>query len=206
MRIYVDESGQPMVVKGSSPTFSLGCVIFESPDEAETCNLAIEELKKTLGVREFHYVNLTSATRRLFLQKVASFKFDYVVQTVIKQRLKHGNWSKKGFFYDRIACKLADELEEYIRIAHACRLTEHLNGKVICDKGPSPEFMRSMGEHFKSFKDEEGRSLIEKVSSQRSESNNLIQLADMIVGAVVHPLHDFRDIIRERKLSELEWP
>lgn len=206
MRIAVDESGQPTVAKGSSPTFSLGAVLFECVEEAEACDRTVEQMKASLNVPEFHYVDLTQATRKAFLETVHKHDFGYVVQTFLKKRRKHGKWDEKEFFYDRIAAKFAESIGEFIRIAHVCRLPAPLNAKVVCDKGSDPEYMRAIGTHLRKFKDERGRSLIEKVSSQRSISNNLIQVADMVLGAVVHPTHGHKIILQQKKWVELEWP
>ena len=163
MRIAVDESGQPTVVKGSSPTFSLGAVLFERVEEAEACAQTIEKLKASLNVSEFHYVDLTQATRKALLHGVCRHDFGYVVQTFVKARRKHGKWDEKDFFYDRVTAKFAESLEEFLQIASVCRLPVPLNAKVVCDKGPDPVYMRAMGEHLRRFKDDRGRSLVEKV-------------------------------------------
>ncbi len=206
MRIFVDESGHPTVAYGSSPTFSLGAVLFEHVDEAEACNQTVGQLKASLNVAEFHYIDLTPATRKAFLEAVLKHNFGYVVQTFVKKRRKHKNWAENEFFYDRVAAKFAEGIGEFLRIAQVCRLPDSLNAKVVCDKGSDPAFMRAMGEHLLKFKDRRGRSLIEKVSSQRSISNNLVQVADMVLGTVVHPNHGLKSVIQKKKWIELEWP
>ena len=206
MRIAVDESGQPTVADGSSPTFSLGAVLVERVEEAEACDQTIEQLKASLNVAEFHYVDLTPATRKAFLETILQHDFGYVVQTFVKKRRKHGKWAENKFFYDRIAAKFAEGIGEFLQIAHACRLPDPLNAKVVCDKGSDLAFMWAMGEHLRKFKDHRGRSLVEKVSSQRSISNNLVQAADMVLGTVVHPNHGHKSIIQRKKWIELEWP
>ncbi|HWY86134.1 MAG TPA: DUF3800 domain-containing protein [Gemmataceae bacterium] len=206
MRVAVDESGQPTVADGSSPTFSLGAVLFERVEEAEACDQTIEKLKASLNVAEFHYIDLTHATRTAFFDAVNKHDFGYAVQTFLKERRKHGKWDDEKFFYDRIAAKFAESISEFVQIAHVCRHPDPLNAKVVFDKGPAPEFMRAMGEHLRKFKDHRGRSLVEKVSSQRSISNNLIQMADMVLGAVVHPIHGHKIVIQQKKWIELEWP
>jgi hypothetical protein len=206
MRIFVDESGHPTVAHGSSPTFSLGAVLFERVDEAEECDQTVEQLKAILNVAEFHYVDLTPATRKAFLEAVCKHDFGYIVQTFVKKRRKHGNWAENKFFYDRIAAKFAEGIGEFLQIAHACRLPGPLNAKVVCDKGPDPAFLHAMDEHLRNFKDHRGRSLIEKLSSQRAVSNNLIQVADMVLGATVHPNHGHKGIIQKKQWVEQEWP
>jgi hypothetical protein len=109
-------------------------------------------------------------------------------------------------FYDRIAAKFAEGVGEFLQIAHACRLPDPLNAKVVCDKGPAPVFLQALGEHLRKIKDHRGTSLSEKVSSQRALSNNLIQMADMVLGAIVHPNHGHTVIVQKKKWVELEWP
>jgi hypothetical protein len=163
MRIAVDESGHPTVAEGSSPTFSLGAVLFERVEEAEACDQTIEQLKAGLNVAEFHSIDLTSKTQRVFLETVSKHDFYYVVQTFVKKRRKHGKWNEKAFFYDRIAAKFAESVGEFLQIAQACRLPDQLNAKVVCDKGPDPALMRAMGEYLRKLKDYRGRALVEKV-------------------------------------------
>jgi hypothetical protein len=206
MRIIVDESGHPTVAHGSSPTFSLGAVLFERVDEAEACDQTVEQLKAILNVAEFHYVDLTPATRKAFLEAVCKHDFGYIVQTFVKKRRKQGKWDENEFFYGRIASKFAEGVGEFLQIAQACRLPDPLNAKVVCDKGSDPAFLRAMSEHLLKFKDHRGRSVIEKVSSQRSISNNLVQVADMVLGTVVHPNHGHKVTIQRKKWVELEWP
>jgi len=120
MRIAVDESGHPTVTEGSSPTFSPGAVLFEHTSAAEACDQTVAELNHRLNVTEFHYVDLTTAARTAFLEAIVAHDFGYVVQTFVKSRRKHGLWSDTEFFYDRVASKFAERIEEYLRVAYEC--------------------------------------------------------------------------------------
>src|SRR5437899_320524 len=106
MRIAVDDSGQPTVAVGSSPTFSLGAVIFEHTVEADACDQTVENLKQALNVKEFHYADLTQATRTAFFRSISNHEFGYVVQTFVKSRRRHGRWNDATFFFERVAEKL----------------------------------------------------------------------------------------------------
>ena len=181
MRIGVDDSGGPTVAPGSSPTFSLGAVLFERVEEAEACEQTVEQLKESLNVNEFHYIHLTHATQKAFFEAILKHDFGYVVQTFVKDWRKHGKWEDSEFFYDRIAEKFAGDIEEFLWIAHECRTSKYLNAKVVCDT-MDPAFIRAMGKHLQKFKGHRGRSLVEKVSSQRSISNNLVPCPRFIEG------------------------
>ena len=205
MPIFIDESGDSGIGQKSSPTFTLAAVLFETDEGAEACARAVVRLGQELGVREFHFVDLTEANRRNFLQAVREYEFRYVVQTVVKERVVHKKlWRKKAFFYERVAEKLAAGVEEWLRLAQKNRLPKPLNAKIVADRNGDPEYMQALKKHLRIIKDEHGRSLVGKVTSHRSISSPLVQLADMVCGAIRH--RGYEKIIEGKRLQVLEWP
>jgi hypothetical protein len=76
------------------------------------------------------------------------------------------------------------------------------NSKIIIDKNGDRPFRQRFGEGLKrQVRDKEGNCLIKKVTMEASQSNNLLQLADMICGAVVRHQtaldNSFRDYIKK---------
>lgn len=61
--------------------------------------------------------------------------------------------------------------------------------------------------------EKDGPTLIKKVRTEPSHSNNLLQLADMVCGAVARSFrpdkpdrHVYRKLIRHRELGVQVWP
>jgi hypothetical protein len=204
MPIFGDESGDPGMKPGSSPTFTLALILFESELEAAACEQTIASLKVSLHVDEFRWVNLDDSKRTAFLQTVVQHDFFYVAQTLVKKRLKHRDFRKKAFFYERVAEKSAVQIKDFLLLAQANCLPDPLNLSVVLDRNDDADYMRSMGKHLRSIKDARGKSLIGKVSSRRSHGQNLLQLADMVCGAVLHP--PFDKIVKNKKWQDLTWP
>jgi hypothetical protein len=202
MRMYIDEAGEVGMAPGSSPTFSLAAVLFETEEESLKCDEAIERLKKDLHVTEFHFADLDQGPREAFLKAVLDFDFVYVIQTVVEDRLRHPDWKRSAFFYNQVADKMAHGVEYYLRIAQECCLPKPLDGKVVIDRNDNPNFIRAVGEKLRRIKDSKGRSLIGKVTAHRSISLNCLQMADMICGAALK----LPKSIQSRQWERLVWP
>lgn len=204
MPIFGDESGDPGTKPGSSPTFTLAFVLFENAGQAAACEQTIAGLKTSLGVREFHWIDRNDARRTAFLSAVLQHEFYYVIQTVEKTKLKHKDFRKKAFFYERVAEKMAEAVADFLHLAQACCLPKPLNMAVVLDRNDDADFMRSMGKHLRKIKDANGRSLVGKVSSRRSRGDDLVQLADMICGAFLHS--PFDAMVHRKKWKQVMWP
>jgi hypothetical protein len=204
MPILGDESGDPGMGQHCSPTFTLALTLFETDEEASACEQTITKLRAELGIREFHWVSLTDKERTDFLNAVLKHNFYYVAQTLDKGKVKHRGFRNKAFFYERVAEKMAEGIEDFLRIAQGCCEPKPLDMAVVLDRNGDREYMSSMGKHLKRIKDARGRSLVGKISSHRSISYDLLQLADMVCGAVLH--QPFAKIIKSKKWSELLWP
>lgn len=204
MPVFIDESGDSGMGPKSPRAFSLAAVLFETDEEAAACEEAILALKARLGIREFHFVDLDEWRRREFLQMVSDHEFAYVVQTLRKEGLRHKDWRKKAFFYDRAAERLAEGIREWLDIAQACCDPKPLNAKVVVDRTGDREYMQALGKRLRQVKGGDGKPLVGQVTSHRSVSYSLLQLADMVCGAVLHP--GYEKVILGRRLKVEEWP
>lgn len=203
MPIYGDESGDVGMKPGSSPRFSLCVALFETVEQAADCSETIAQLKVELGEDEFHWIALGDKNRKAFLEGIAKEKFHYLVQTVEKQKLKQRNIRKKAF-YDRVAEQMAKGVDEYLRLAQECCSPSHLNCLLVLDRNDDRDYMRAMEHHLRSIKDDDGHSLIGRIRAHRSNGENLLQLADMLCGAALHP--PFDKLIADKAWSpHLKW-
>ena len=85
------------------------------------------------------------------------------------------------------------------------------NATVVIDASRSRDFRNQLKKYLqKRIKEENGRELIKKVKTSRSHGNNLIQLADMISGAIWRSFHhqdrSYRQIVSARELGVQVWP
>jgi Protein of unknown function (DUF3800) len=104
------------------------------------------------------------------------------------------------------------ELYEFA-VTLACEQVKlHLeNAKVIIDKNGDREFKRRLERSLKAnMVDPDGNSRLRKVEMETSHSNNLVQLADMICGAVGRSFtgHDsrFRALVKGHEKFVQLWP
>jgi len=88
-----------------------------------------------------------------------------------------------------------------------------VNAKVVLDKTGEKAFTRSIQGYLKKHtKTQDGTSRIKKVSTEDSQKNDLLQLADMVCGAVARSFGEsdkanryrLQIVLRERRVQV--WP
>ncbi len=85
---------------------------------------------------------------------------------------------------------------------------------VVLDRSGGLEFRKQLATYLKKQLNEKGGpSLIKRVKTERSHTNNLIQLADMVCGAVARSFRTdkadhtvYRRIVQHRELKVQVWP
>jgi hypothetical protein len=87
------------------------------------------------------------------------------------------------------------------------------NAIVVIDESGSKNFSHQLKRYLvRRLKDESGKSFIKKVRTENSTKNNLLQLADMVVGAVTRFYSDkkdsreYRRLIAHREIYVQFWP
>ena len=206
MLVFIDESGDPglKIEKGSSRYFTVGLVVFEDNDEALDCDHRIQLLKKEIGwnkASEFHFKRNSNKIRRAFLEAVSPYSFFYygiVINKDPKKLWGEGFKSKESFY--KYTCELVFE-----------NAKEKLNNAtVVIDESGSLDFKRQL---VKYLRRRTKKGIIKKVKMQRSQSNNLLQLADYIVGVINRSVqgkrkwaNDYEKIIAHRKIYVEIWP
>lgn len=212
MLTFVDESGDagpgPAISRGSSLLFSVTAVHFHDKDEAQRCDQAISALRTVLRLsprREFHFNQESHASRESFLRCVGQFDFIYTTAVLNKSLLSHATLHSKNAIY-----------QEAVRCAFLSIQDQLDNAKVIFDQCGGREFSHTLHNyltHQARSWSTDGRIRIRKVRSESSATNNLLQLADMISGAVFRSFSDdrsspdrFRNLIRRREHRVDVWP
>ncbi|MBU1290165.1 DUF3800 domain-containing protein [Patescibacteria group bacterium] len=209
MLIFIDESGDSglKTEKGSSKFFTIALVVFEDREEALFCDQKIALLKKELGWSdnsEFHFKRNSDKVRRAFLQAVAPYNFFYYGVVINKdpKKLWGDGFRNKESFY-KYACGLVfqnakDKLE---------------NAIIVVDKSGNLDFRRQLTKYLRKRMNEGDKKLIKKLKMQRSESNNLLQLADYVAGVINRSIQknkkfakDYRKIVAHREIYVQIWP
>jgi len=205
MLVLIDESGDCGLKfdQGSSDFFTCVAVVFSSAFAADACDSLIDMLRVRLnkGPRfEFHFTNCSHAVRGEFFRAVASEEFKYAGFVVDKRRLYSQRFSDPKEVYEfsvNIVCEHIRPLLDY--------------SKIILDKSGDRAFRTRLEKGLKSrLVDTEGSSLVSKVTMEHSHSNNLIQLVDMVCGAVGRSMTSgddrYRNLLRGREKFVQVWP
>jgi hypothetical protein len=207
MLLFVDESGDPglKIDAGSSRYFVIALVGFDDHDEALAADDRISLLRNEQGFPanfEFHFNKMKPAFRRMFLEAVAPYNFFYFGIVMDKTKLREREFPFKDSIY-KDACGL---LLEYAKP----RLS---NAIVVVDGSESKSFRHQLKSYLiRRLKDDSGKSFIKDVRVHDSATNNLLQLADMVVGSVARFYSDkkdsreYRRLIVHREIYVYFWP
>lgn len=204
MLVFVDESGDTglQLAKGSSDYFAVVLVAFEENDEAQAADDRISLLRRELrkpAEFEFHFKENSDTVRRAFLEAVVPYNFFYFGFVINKAKLFPKSFPTTDAFY-RYACGLVFEsAKPYLDEA-----------AVKIDASGGRKFQRQLTSYLKTKINtrEAGPQRIRRVTAGDSSRSNLLQLADMVCGAVARSLREekanaseFRKIIKHREIS-----
>lgn len=206
MLVFVDESGDQGLQNrfGSSSLFVLSAVIFVDSLDAYECSRSIARLRARLlsnPNREFKFTKCSRTVRCEFFKTVLDFDFFYVSLAIDKNALIASELQMEAPFY-RFACKLLlDIAGPYINKA-----------TVTIDGSGRREFVLEIQNYLRSKVNTESK-IIQKVRMEASDSNNLLQLADMICGAVARSYRIdkedrfiYRRLLLRKELEVVVWP
>ena len=208
MLAFIDESGDPgMKLNGaSSPRFTVTLLAFEDHDEALKTDQRIGLLKTELGFPkhfEFHFNKLRPDFRETFLKTVSPYDWFYYSIVINKEKLTGKGFQFPDFFYKYTCSLVFENAKPY--------LSEAI---VIIDGSGSREFRRQLASYLrKRINDsKDGSRYISKIKLQDSNKNHLLQMADMVCGAVARSFTDkpgsqvYRKLISHREMYVQFWP
>ena len=207
MLIFIDESGDAgfKLNAGSSKYFTLALVAFQNHDEALAADDRISLLRKQQGLPdnfEFHFNKVNFAYRRMFLKAIASYDFFYFAVVINKANLARRELQFRESLYNYACELLFEEAKSWVS-----------NAVVIIDESGSKNFRSELKRYLvRRLTDDSGKCLIRKVRTQDSSKNNLVQLADMVVGAVARSFtakkdaREYRSLIVHREKKVEVWP
>lgn len=209
MLVFIDESGDP----GNSPApncsrfFTITLVVFHDHAEALRVEERIIELRRELRLPasfEFHFSKLRNEWRTRFFETTRGFRWTYFSAVINKAKLYGPGFNVPDSFY-KYTCGRAFELVgPYLREAI-----------VVIDSSGNRRFREELKAYLRKRlgePDAEGKRPIKKVKLEESHRNNLLQLADMVCGAVTRDInkpdedHKYRRLIAHRESVRQIWP
>lgn len=179
MLVYVDESGDTgfKFDTGSSRRFVVVAVVFANQSDADACSEAINRLRAALKWHpnyEFKFNRSDEATRRRFLKTITVFPFRYYAFALNKPRLMDGALRKKDQMYTRVVQWVFENAMKSLKDA-----------EVVFDSRGERTFYVFLEKFLKSVvRINNCHDAISSVRAVDSHSENLLQMADMICGAL----------------------
>ncbi|MFH1385851.1 MAG: DUF3800 domain-containing protein [Patescibacteria group bacterium] len=208
MLIFIDESGDTglTIEKGATKYFVVALVAFEENEEALACDKRIDLLRRELRLSsdyEFHFYHNSNRIREAFFKAVLPYQFFYYGIVINKEKLFGGGFKNKESFYKYSAGLLFENAKEKLN-----------NATVVIDESGRELFKYQLASYLRQkTNNANGRKCIKKVKMQDSKRNNLLQLVDMISGAINRSLISskknkdyYRRIIKPREIYVQIWP
>lgn len=191
MIIAIDDSGDPglKLGKGSSDYFVIAANLFEDDLDAEEVALKIKRLRQRLGWKlnhEFKFRKTSPEIRKLFLNEVKSGNFETSIVIIDKKDYEN----EKSFKND------ASRLYNTVILKSIKGFSVKLKNTHILIDGESGSSYRRKAKTF--FRKNLPKGAMRELSYRDSVDDNLVQLADMIVGAAR------RSVDRDKDLSYIK--
>lgn len=179
MLVFIDDSGDPgfKIGKGSSSHFVIACVIFDDELAAEETAVAIKKYRRQLGFTEnmeFKFSKSRPEIKSGFLKTIKSYNFRIRAIVVDKRivrsdELKNSQDSFYNYFIKQVLLHNRGTI-----INSKVRLDGH--GNRLFRKGLTTYLRRELN-----YKD---KKVLQKLKLVNSKTNVLIQMADMVAGAI----------------------
>ena len=209
MLVFVDESGDTglKLGQGSSNFFTVVLVVFEENDEAQAADARIALLRRELRKPadfEFHFKENSDSVRQAFLEAMVRYNFFYFAFVVNKQALYTDSLPTTAAFYHYACGLIFESAKPYLD-----------NALVKIDASGGRKFQRQLAAYLKTKINTSGAATrhIDSVTANDSRRSNMLQLADMVCGAVARSYRAdkaqpdrFRRIVGHRKISVQELP
>lgn len=173
MLVLIDECGDAgfKLAKGSTPYFVVAMVIFRDFKQAELASAAITDARVRLKVKqEFKFSKSHANIRDEFFKAAAPYEYGVRALVVDKEKIYSPHLrEEKDQFYSYFVKQLMKYDNDVLTGA-----------KVKIDGSGDREFKRELGAYLRRHL----KGKIKDVKMEESHRNNLIQLADMVAGAI----------------------
>ncbi len=179
MLVFIDDSGDPgfKTKQGSSPVFVISLIIFRDTLDAEKTSLVIKELRRKLKVSDLYEFKFNKTDKRFknaFFEVVRSYQFK-IRAIVVKKKdvrsLRLQNYKEN--FYNYIIMQVLKHNGGSIK-----------NAKLKFDKRGEKTLRNQLRVYLSSQLDNKRKKIFTDLKFVDSRQNTLIQLADMVAGAI----------------------
>lgn len=207
MLVFIDESGDTGldIRGGATKYFGIILVAFDDHDEALACEQRIALLRRELRIDErfeFHFHKNSDRIRESFFRAILPYSFFYYGIIINKEKLFGQGFKNKESFYKYACGLLFENAKEKLKDAI-----------VVVDQSGRKLFKYQLASYLKQKVNTRDHDCIKKVKMQDSHRNDLLQLADMVSGAVFRSFDGgkkdrtvFRGIIQSREMYVQVWP
>lgn len=179
MLVFIDESGDAgfKITKGSSRYFVIVLIIFDDPLDAEEVALKIKQLRKKLKKTdnfEFKFNKCDRKIRKRFLFEIKDSNFRVRAIVFNKQIVySHHLRTKKESFYSFALRMVLDKNNDTIK-----------NARIRIDGSGEKAFRKELTIYLRTYLNLATKKVMRNLRFRDSRKDVLIQLADMIAGAV----------------------
>ena len=208
MFVFMDESGDT-VVPGMKPYFALMALAFETADGRDNAEEALKQLRRNWGKKstfEFKFIWLSEGDRLKFFQTVGNLAFKHAGCVLHKDEIG-GQWTAKRYLYERVIREVVDGLTPYFREVDSAR-DRPLRVRVTFDEHTDPSYYLLLKSQFARLHSKDGCSMVPKqnVKPGKSKTSSLIQLADMLCGAIRWDTNVYRKYVSAQCLRLANLP
>ena len=179
MLVFIDDSGDPgfKLHKGSSSIFVIALVIFDDELEAEKTSISIKELRRKLKVSdkyEFKFNKTNRSFRNSFFKTVRNFEFR-IRAIVVKKELIYSSHLKNYIenFYNYVIMQVLKHSGGTIK-----------NARLKFDKRGERILRNQLRVYLSLQLDNKNKKIFKDLRFVDSRQNTLVQLADMVAGAI----------------------
>ncbi len=189
MLVFIDESGDPGINSKTTSHLVITLVIFDDVQTAQKLDEAITQLHITTNHKpEFKFSNCSSFVRDLFFQEIQKYQFRIKAIVVDKKKIySHHlrNNPKRLYNYSLKKIITRSNLQ---------------NAKIRLDGSGSKQFEQALRTYIR-----QGHSgIVENFQLKDSKKDNLIQLADMVAGAIARSYTNKKDAQRWKEMLILK--
>lgn len=176
MIITIDDSGDPGLKtnRGSSPYFVIAAIMFNDDLDAEETALKIKRLRQDLKWKpqhEFKFRKTSPEIRKRFLKEMQKCNFETSIVILNKENIKNTKEFKKDAskLYNAVILKSLKGFGNKLKQSH-----------ILIDGESGSSYRRNVKTFFRKNL---SKDAMRQLTYRDSTNDNLIQLADMIVGA-----------------------
>ena len=168
--VFIDESGDAGFKSGSSPDFAFALIVFSDPQDAEATDKIMCEIASFSKHKpEFKYSKTCNNVKDVFFNMISKCPFRAKVLYVNKLSINSLELRRDANkFYNYF-------LKQVITHANLSKASIKIDGKKDTVKRELISYIKS-----------QAKESVSKIKYEDSKNNRLIQLADMIVGLVIH--------------------